>query len=254
MLGKVVLLNSSAVSGERWAPLEGKYCILRKLLVQTKLETLCNESSLFWFVGWCCEGFMLSTEQLGRSLFSLASICRIVSWDSPHWQLWWAAGDQTHLLSRDSGLALKTLLQTVTGTTPVEKRTTNTLLLSQWGHSYALQNIRAGKKQLPWTPLNSTMCLDYSEENLPELCGVFYQIQTLLGSSELWFPQPLGNQLHSTAALSCSPSGTFLQSSVDSGISVLHKKLFYFSAIISLHKEKLGIFWKERRILRNSFR
>lgn len=58
--------------------------------------------------------------------------------------------------------------------------------------------------------------------------------------------------MYATAAPSCSPSGTFLQYSVDSGISVLHKKLFHFSAIIALHKEKPGIFWKERRMLRNS--
>lgn len=78
---------------------------------------------------------------------------------------------------------------------------------------------------------------------------MLYQIQTLLRSSELWFPQALGDQLYAAVAPSCSPSGTFLQPFVDSGISVLHKKLYHFSAIISLHKEKLRIFWKERRML-----
>lgn len=78
-------------------------------------------------------------------------------------------------------------------------------------------------------------------------------IQTLLGSSELLAPQPLGNQLYATVTPMRSPSGAFLQSSVDLGISVLHEKHFHFSVILSFHKEKLGI-WKERRMLRNSSR
>ena len=62
---KLVLLNSSAVSGESWALLEGKFCIPKNLLAQTKFKTLRNRSSLFRFVGGCCEGFMLLAEQLG---------------------------------------------------------------------------------------------------------------------------------------------------------------------------------------------
>lgn len=46
---------------------------------------------------------------------------------------------------------------------------------------------------------------------LNSVCAVFYQIQMLLGSSDLWFPQPLGNQLYASVAPSCKSFRYFSQ-------------------------------------------
>lgn len=247
---------------KRWAPLEGNSCILKNLQAQTKSKTLCTISSLFWFMDCCCEGFVPPVEQTGWPLFLPVCIYRIVSWDNLQTALvgsWWPG---TLTQQRFWSCIENTSLNSNKSKPYCEK---NKYLAPLDSEGIPVRNsiFRAGRKQLRWTSLKSTGCLDFSEENLPELslCSVaqttldlvkFYQIQTLFGSSEMLTAQPLGNQLYATVTPSSSPSGPFLQSSVNLGISELQKKHFHFSVIISLHKEKLGIIWKERRMLRNS--
>lgn len=52
--------------------------------------------------------------------------------------------------------------------------------------------------------------LQQRKSSRTQFFAVFYQIQMLLGSSEMLAPQSLGNQLHDTVTPSCSPLSNLL--------------------------------------------